>query len=254
MSNHSSRCLPSGRMKPSVDPQSSVRGVELAHDHRVLAALGQGDQAAGFVRRQAVRALPDPVLALGGGQGVDVEQRLPLRARRCDSSPASCAATAPWDWSRPARSCRCRRRGSSGPGCGRSTDRMSKACSAEGLVAPVAGQGGQRAFVLGVRRRPWPRSRRPPPAPDGRRRRGRPPGSGRWASAAAGRSGRRPERRRPSGPWRPIRDWIRISLSAHPRESGDPVLWATGAAQGEEELNPSRRCLNESTGSPLSRG
>jgi hypothetical protein len=39
--------------------------VELAHDNGVLAAVGQADQAAGFIRGQAVGALPDPVLALG---------------------------------------------------------------------------------------------------------------------------------------------------------------------------------------------
>ncbi|MNS88163.1 hypothetical protein D3C72_1221270 [compost metagenome] len=52
--------------------------VELAHDHGVLAAVRQVDQAAGLVRRQAVGALEHPVLALGLGQGVDVQQGLPL--------------------------------------------------------------------------------------------------------------------------------------------------------------------------------
>ena len=53
--------------------------VELADGHGVLAAVRQGDEAAGLLRRQAGRALVDPVLALGRGQGVEVEDGLPLR-------------------------------------------------------------------------------------------------------------------------------------------------------------------------------
>ncbi len=45
----------------------------------VGAAARQGDQAAPVVRLQHVGAMPDPVLALGLGQRVEVEQHLPHR-------------------------------------------------------------------------------------------------------------------------------------------------------------------------------
>ena len=53
--------------------------VELADRHRILAAVRQGDQAVALLRRQAGRALVDPVGALGRRQGVDVQDGLPLR-------------------------------------------------------------------------------------------------------------------------------------------------------------------------------
>ena len=53
--------------------------VELADRHGVLAAVRQVHQAAVVGLGAAIGALPDPVLALGLGQGVDVDDRFPLR-------------------------------------------------------------------------------------------------------------------------------------------------------------------------------
>ncbi len=54
-------------------------GVELAHLDGVLAAIGERDEAIAVGRLQALRALVDPVRALGLGERVDVEDRPPLR-------------------------------------------------------------------------------------------------------------------------------------------------------------------------------
>ena len=67
--------------------EAALDQVELAHHGRIGAAARQVDQAAapdraalGVTRRRAdVRAVPDPVLALGRGQRVQVEHRLPRR-------------------------------------------------------------------------------------------------------------------------------------------------------------------------------
>ena len=56
-------------------------GVELADDHGVLAALGKADQAVALLGLKAAVALEHPIAALGLGQGVDVEDRLPARVR-----------------------------------------------------------------------------------------------------------------------------------------------------------------------------
>src|SRR3546814_17342591 len=53
--------------------------VELAGHVGVGAAARERDQAAGVVRAQAVGAVPDPVLAFGRVQRVEVEQGFPLR-------------------------------------------------------------------------------------------------------------------------------------------------------------------------------
>ncbi len=55
-------------------------GVELADLDRVAAAVGQVHQAVAFSRAQAGGALEEPALALGLGQGVEVDQGGPLRA------------------------------------------------------------------------------------------------------------------------------------------------------------------------------
>src|SRR3546814_1095422 len=58
-----------------------LRGqVELAGHVGVGAAARERDQAAGVVRAQAVGAVPDPVLAFGLVQRVEVEQGFPLRS------------------------------------------------------------------------------------------------------------------------------------------------------------------------------
>ena len=56
--------------------------VELAHRHRVLAAVRQGEQTARLRRPLAGGAFPDPVGALGLGQGVEVQHGAPVRRRR----------------------------------------------------------------------------------------------------------------------------------------------------------------------------
>ena len=70
--------LTRGKMESSGD-EGLGRGVELANVHGVPAAVGQMHQTEGFRRRQALRALPDPVLAFGLGQGVQIQQGLPRR-------------------------------------------------------------------------------------------------------------------------------------------------------------------------------
>src|SRR5690606_4425613 len=52
--------------------------VELAGHVGVGAAARERDQAAVVVRAQAVGAVPDPVLALGGIERVQIEQQFPL--------------------------------------------------------------------------------------------------------------------------------------------------------------------------------
>uniref|UniRef100_A0A0N4ZZR6 PE-PGRS family protein n=1 Tax=Parastrongyloides trichosuri TaxID=131310 RepID=A0A0N4ZZR6_PARTI len=62
--------------------EGAGHAVELAQGHRILAAVGQGYQAVAFLGGQAGRALIDPVGALGRRQGVEVQDRLPLRRVR----------------------------------------------------------------------------------------------------------------------------------------------------------------------------
>ena len=72
--------LASGRVKPSFTNCLGLR-VELADDVGVGAAAREGDQAPVVGRLEPGRAVPDPVLLLGLGEGVEVEHRLPLRLR-----------------------------------------------------------------------------------------------------------------------------------------------------------------------------
>ncbi len=65
--------------------------IELADDRGVGAAVGQVDQAIGVVRRQAIAALEDPVLAFRLCQGIDVEDRLPDRLARAIAGPGGAA-------------------------------------------------------------------------------------------------------------------------------------------------------------------
>ena len=58
-----------------------VDGVELAHHLGVGAAARQRDQAAAILGAEALGTAPDPVLALGGGQRVEVEHGFPARLR-----------------------------------------------------------------------------------------------------------------------------------------------------------------------------
>lgn len=52
--------------------------VELSYGHGILAAIGKTNQAEAIFRRKAARTLEDPVPFLGDGQGVHVEDGLPL--------------------------------------------------------------------------------------------------------------------------------------------------------------------------------
>src|SRR5690606_38547518 len=61
--------------------ETCLAGVELAELHRIAAAVGEGDQAAGLGGLQAGRAVEEPVAAFRFGERVQVEQRAPLRAR-----------------------------------------------------------------------------------------------------------------------------------------------------------------------------
>ena len=70
-----------GHREAAVD-EGLGHGVELAHHRRIAAAPGQGDQAEAGLGLQEVGALPHPVLALGRGQGVQVQHRLPDRFGR----------------------------------------------------------------------------------------------------------------------------------------------------------------------------
>ncbi len=124
------------------------RQVELAHRHGVLAAVRQVDQAAGLVRRQAVGALEHPVLALGLGQGVDVQQRLPLglgRAVRVQRRAAPDALRIgrvlpeiPQAFAQEA---------DAGDAVGGGQDGLG--LLTERLIAAVAGQGRQGLFIRG---------------------------------------------------------------------------------------------------------
>ena len=67
-----------GQAEAALD-EAPLAQVELAHDIGVAAAVGEADQAAPVVGRQAFHALIDPGLALGPRQRVDVEHGLPLR-------------------------------------------------------------------------------------------------------------------------------------------------------------------------------
>ena len=73
--------LAAGEVEAAGD-EAAGGGVELADLHRVAAAVGELDEAAGLLRRQAGRPLEDPVAAFGLRQGVEVQERLPRRVRR----------------------------------------------------------------------------------------------------------------------------------------------------------------------------
>ena len=98
-----------GQDEAALDESLSLQ-VELADRDRVLAAVRQVDQAAPLERPGALRALPHPIGFLGRGQRIEVEHRLPLRACRWRSSPASRAARCRARDRRPARNCRSGRR------------------------------------------------------------------------------------------------------------------------------------------------
>ncbi|MNE10008.1 hypothetical protein D3C80_1027030 [compost metagenome] len=122
--------------------------VELAHDHGVLAAVRQVDQAAGLVRRQAVGALEHPVLAFSFRQGVDVEQGLPLRLVAAIAVQGRAAPDA-LGIGRvlPEIAQAFVQEADAGNAVGGRQDGLG--LLAEGLVATVAGQGRQRLGVLG---------------------------------------------------------------------------------------------------------
>ena len=69
-----------GQRETAFDEAEGVR-VELAHDVGVGAAARQRDQAAPVLGAQRLRAAPDPVLVLGGGECIEIEQGLPARLR-----------------------------------------------------------------------------------------------------------------------------------------------------------------------------
>ncbi|MNQ78590.1 hypothetical protein D3C85_935070 [compost metagenome] len=124
------------------------RQVELAHDHGVLAAVRQVDQAAGLVRRQAVGALEHPVTALGLGQGVDVQQGLPLGLGGAIAGQGR-AAPDPLRVGRvlPEVAKALAEEADAGDAVGGRQNGLG--LLAEGFVAAVAGQSRQRLFVFG---------------------------------------------------------------------------------------------------------
>ena len=67
-----------GKRKAAVDERLGD-GVEFAHDIGVLAAVGQHQEAAALVGREAVGALEHPIGLFRLGQRIDVEHRLPHR-------------------------------------------------------------------------------------------------------------------------------------------------------------------------------
>ena len=56
--------------------------IEFADRRRILAAIGQGDQAPSLIGLKAGCAMPHPTLSLGFPECVDVENRRPLRRGR----------------------------------------------------------------------------------------------------------------------------------------------------------------------------
>ena len=70
-----------GKHEAAVDKAAGGE-VELAHRDRVLAAVGQAQQAAALSRAGALRALPYPVRLFRRGERVEVEDGRPLRVRR----------------------------------------------------------------------------------------------------------------------------------------------------------------------------
>ena len=85
----------------AVDPALGVQ-IELTGHIGVRTAARQRDQAAAVIGAQAVGAVPDPVLALGLVQRVEVDQDLPLRPglavllqRRAPPQPAGVLLVAP---------------------------------------------------------------------------------------------------------------------------------------------------------------
>ncbi|MNJ40241.1 hypothetical protein D3C77_351310 [compost metagenome] len=124
------------------------RQVELADRDGVLAAVRQVDQAAGLVRRQAVGALEHPVAALRLRQGVDVQQGLPLRR---GAAVAVQRRTAPHALGigrvLPEVADALAQEAGHGDAVGGGQDGLG--LLAEGLIAPVAGQGRQGLFVRG---------------------------------------------------------------------------------------------------------
>ncbi len=67
-----------GQLEAAFD-EGALAQVELAHGDRVLAAVGQREQAAVLVRRLALGAFPDPVAMLGLGHLVEIQHGLPRR-------------------------------------------------------------------------------------------------------------------------------------------------------------------------------
>ena len=135
-----------GQDEAVLDPQARA-GVELAHHHRILAAVRERDQAAGLVGRQAVGTLPHPVPALRAGQGIDVEQGFPLGVRRPVGGQSRAAPDAlgiarvlPEIADAVAQEAGAR------DAVGGGQDRLG--LGAQGLVTGIAGQGGQRLAVL----------------------------------------------------------------------------------------------------------
>ena len=69
-----------GRRQPEPIRHEAARGeIELAQLDGVAAAGRQPQHRPGMVRRQRGRTLEHPIRTLGDGQGVDVEQGLPIR-------------------------------------------------------------------------------------------------------------------------------------------------------------------------------
>src|SRR5262249_40876189 len=69
--------------------------VELAHGHRVFAAVGERDHTATFGWIGTVRAAPDPVRLLGARERIDVEHRRPLWLGRAIARERRAAPDAP---------------------------------------------------------------------------------------------------------------------------------------------------------------
>ena len=79
-SSQSAVCLPRGQVE-SARREPLGRQVELAHPHRVLAAVREVHQAARIAGRRAVGALPHPIGPFRRRQRVEIQHRLPGRGR-----------------------------------------------------------------------------------------------------------------------------------------------------------------------------
>ena len=69
------------RQAESTRDKRAAHEIELAHRHRILAALGQGHETTSLLRAQARGAMPEPVRFLRGSDRIEIEYGGPRRRR-----------------------------------------------------------------------------------------------------------------------------------------------------------------------------